>query len=141
MAPRAMPTDLSAELSTPELSTPELSTPELLREALDESKELVRLELKLAQEELREDVRKLKGAGILLVIAGALFIIAMAMFDVALVFALGGTASAALIVAFIVLGEVAIVGFIGYRQLPKVPLERTRSRWATDVRALKEQVT
>lgn len=131
MATRPLPTDPSAEVSTPEL----------LREALGESKELLRLELKLAQEELREDVRKLKGAGILLAIAGALFIVALAMFDVAVVLALGGTVSAALIVAFIVLAQVAIVGFIGYRQLPKVPLERTRSRLATDVRALKEQVT
>ncbi|MEO8183552.1 MAG: phage holin family protein [Deltaproteobacteria bacterium] len=136
MAPRAVPIE-----PIPIETVTELSTPELLRQALDETKELVRLEIKLAQAELHEDVRKLKVAGILLAIAGALFIVALAMFDVAVVFALGGTASAAVIVAFIVLAEVAVVGFIGYRQLPKVPLERTRSRLATDVRALKEQVT
>jgi uncharacterized membrane protein YqjE len=126
-----MPTDLSAEISTPEL----------LREALAESKELVRLEIRLAQEELREDVRKLKGAGILLASAAALSIVALAMFSLALVLAWGGTVGAALIVAFIVLTAVVITGFIGYRLLPKVPLERTRSRLATDVRTLKEQVT
>jgi uncharacterized membrane protein YqjE len=137
MAPRDVPI-----IKPPaEFSTPELSTPELLRQVVDESKELVRLEVKLAQEELREDVRKLKWAGILLAIAVALFIVALAMFDLAVVIALGGTVNAALIVAFIVLAEVAVIGFIGYRQLPKVPLERTRSRLATDVRALKEQVT
>jgi Flp pilus assembly protein TadB len=119
----------------------ELSTPELLRQSLDESRELVRLEIRLAQEELREDVHKLKAAGILLALAAALFIVALAMLHLALVFALGGTLGAALLVAFIAVLEVAIAGFIGYRQLPKVPLERTRSRWATDVRALKEQVT
>jgi len=119
----------------------ELSTPELLRQSLDESRELVRLEIRLAQEELREDVRKLKAAATLLALAVALLVVALAMFHLTLVFALGGTVGAALVVAFIVLLEVAIVGFIGYRQLPKVPLERTRSRWATDVRALKEQVT
>jgi uncharacterized membrane protein YqjE len=131
MAQRTLPTEPMTDLSTPEL----------LRQAIDESKELVRLELRLAQEELREDVRRMKGAGILLAIAVALFIVALAMFDVAVVIALGGTVTAALIVAFIVLGEVAILGFIGYRLLPKVPLERTRSRLANDVRALKEQAT
>lgn len=119
----------------------EPSTPELFREALTDSRELVRLELRLAQEELREDVRRMKFAGILLAIAGALFIVALAMFDLAVVLALGGTVSAALLVAFIVLGEVAIVGLWGYWKLPKVPLERTRSRLAMDVQALKEQVT
>jgi hypothetical protein len=112
-----------------------------LRQALDESRELVRLELALAHQELRDDAQKLKWAAILLGIAGALCIVALAMFDVAVVFALGGTASAALIVAFIVLAQVAIVGLLGYRQLPKVALERTRARWATDLRALKDQVT
>jgi uncharacterized membrane protein YqjE len=113
----------------------------LLRQTLAESRELVRLEVKLAQEELREDVSQLKGAGILLATAGALFIVALAIFGVAIVFALGGTASAASSVGFILLAGVAIVGLIGYRLLPKVPLERTRSRLTTDVRALKEQVT
>ena len=119
----------------------EPSTPELLREALGDSRELVRLEMRLAQEELREDVRRIKFAAILLAIAAALFIVALAMFDLAVVLALGGTVSAALIVAFIVLAEVAILGLWGYRKLPKVPLERTRSRLAMDVQALKEQVT
>jgi uncharacterized membrane protein YqjE len=122
-------------------SMTDLSTPELLRRALDDSKELVRLELRLAREELREDVQHMKGAAILLSIAAALFIVSLSMFDVAVVFALGGTVKAALIVAFIVLGEVAIVGFIGYRLLPKVPLERTRARLATDVQSIKEQAT
>ena len=131
MSPRSAPIE-------PALHT---STPELLREALVDTKELVRLEMKLAQEELREDVRRIKGAGILLAIAAALLIVALAMFDLAVVLALGGTVGAALLVAFIVLGEVAVVGFWGYRKLPKVPLERTRSRLATDVQALKEQVT
>jgi uncharacterized membrane protein YqjE len=117
------------------------STPELLREALGDSRELVRLEMRLAQEELREDVRRIKFAGILLAIAAALFIVALAMFDLAVVLALGGTVNAALLVAFIVLAEVAILGLWGYWKLPKVPLERTRSRLAMDVQALKEQVT
>jgi putative superfamily III holin-X len=119
----------------------QLSTSELVRQALDESRELVRLEMRLAREELRDDVRKLKWAGILVALAGAMFIVALAMFDLAVVLALGGTANIALIIAFIVLGEVAVLALVGYRLLPKVPMERTRARLATDVHALKEQVT
>ena len=119
----------------------DLPTSDLLRQALDESKELVRLEISLARQELREDALRLKWASILLATAGALLIVALSMFVVAVVFALGATANVALIAAFIVLVQVAIFGFLGYRQLPKVPLERTRARLSTDVRVLKEQVT
>ena len=117
------------------------STSELVRQALDETRELIRLEMRLAQEELRDDVRKLKWGGVLVALAAAMFIVALAMFDLAVVLALGGTANVALIIAFVVLGEVAVLAFFGYRLLPKVPLERTRARLATDIHALKEQVT
>jgi len=119
----------------------DIHTAELLRQTLAQTRELVRLELELAQRELREDARRLKWATILLALGGALFIVALAMFDVAVVFALGASVRTALIVAFIVLAEVAVLGFFGYRQLPKVLLERTRARLSTDVRALKEQMT
>jgi hypothetical protein len=119
----------------------EQSTTDLLRQTLEETKQLARLEVRLAQSELREDVRSLKWAGLLFAIAAALFVVALAMFDLAVVIALGGTASAALIVAGIVLVEVAVLAIAGYRLLPKVPLERTRARFAEDVRTLKEHMT
>jgi hypothetical protein len=122
-------------------SLSEQSTTQLLREALEETKQLARLEVRLAQNELHEDVRGLKWAAGLFALAAALFIVALSMFDLAVVLALGGTVSAALIVAGIVLVEVAVLALIGYRLLPKVPLERTRARWSADVRALKEHVT
>jgi len=50
VVPRAAPIEPAADVSTPEL----------LRSALDESREMVRLEL--AHQELPDDVRKLKGA-------------------------------------------------------------------------------
>jgi len=81
-----------------------------------------------------------KTAAILLGLAGALAIVALAIFDVAVVIALGTTVTAALSVAFIVVAEVAVLGFIGYRMLPKAPLARTRERLASDVRELKEHV-
>jgi Putative Actinobacterial Holin-X, holin superfamily III len=77
---------------------------------------------------------------VLLAMAAAMFIVALALLDVALVFVLGGTASAALIIAGVVLAEVMVLGYFGYRQLPKVPLERTRARLISDVRELKEHM-
>lgn len=118
----------------------DLSTGDLLRQTLEETKELVRLEVALAREDLRTELKQAKTAGILLGIAAALAVVAIAMFDVAVIIALGNTVTAALIVAFLVVAEVAVIGFIGYRKLPKAPLQRTRERLTSDVRELKEHV-
>jgi uncharacterized membrane protein YqjE len=118
----------------------DVSTGELLRQTLDESKELVRLELALAREDLRSELKQVKTAGILLGIAAAFAVVAIAMLDVAVIIALGNTVTAALIVALLVVLEVAVFGYLGYRKLPKVPLQRTRERLTSDVRELKEHV-
>ena len=119
-----------------QLPADDLSTGELLRQTLDETKELVRLEVALAREDLRSELKRAKTAGILLGmerLAGLLSVTAV-------IIALGNTVSAALIVAFLVVAEVAVFGFIGYRKLPKAPLQRTRERLTSDVRELKEHV-
>jgi len=118
----------------------DLSTRELGRQAFDETKELVRLEIALAREDLRSELQQAKTAAILLGVAGALAIVALASFAAAVVIALGNTVTAALSVAFIVVAQVAVLGFMGYRKIPKAPLARTRERLASDVRELKEHV-
>jgi uncharacterized membrane protein YqjE len=117
-----------------------LSASELGRQALDETKELVRLEVALAREDLRSELQRAKTAAILFGIAAALVIVALALFDVAVVIALGNTVAAALGVAFLVVAEVAVLAFVGYRKLPKTPLQRTRERLTADIRELKEHV-
>jgi Flp pilus assembly protein TadB len=118
----------------------DLTTGELLRQTLDETKELVRLEVALAREDLRSELKQVKTAGILLGIAAALAVVALALLNVAVIIALGNTVTAALIVALLVVVEVAVFGFLGYRKLPKAPLQRTRERLTSDVRELKEHV-
>ena len=118
----------------------ELSAGELGKRAIDDTKELVRLEVALAREDFRAELGRIKSAGILLGIAAALGIVALAMFDVAVIIALGNDVRAALIVAFMVVAEVLVLGFIGYRKLPKAPLQRTRERLTSDIRDLKEHV-
>jgi len=118
----------------------ELPTGALLRQTLDEAKELVRLEVSLARDELREELLQLKTAAILFTIGVAVAIVALALFHVAIVIALGNTATAALAVAFSDVAAVALLGFLGYRKLPKAPLPRTRERLTSDVRELKQHL-
>lgn len=88
---------------------------------------VVRAELDRVRAEVRADVRDVKRGGILLAIALVLFTVALSMFDLAVVIALGGTVDEALIIAFIVVAEVLVIGYLGYRRLPKVLFERFRS--------------
>src|SRR5437868_4665736 len=104
------------------------STADLVREAMDEVRELVRLEIELGKEEVKLDLKQAQHAAIGLGIgAGASFIV-LCLLAVAIVLAFGGTAVAALLVAaaFLVIGGIA--AGIGYSMLPKSPLEKTRLR-------------
>jgi Putative Actinobacterial Holin-X, holin superfamily III len=97
-------------------------------EALDAMRDVVRAELDRARAGVCADVKQLRGGGVLLGVAVALFIVALSMFDVAVVLAIGGTANSALIIAFIVVAEVLVIGYLGYRRLPRVLFERSRQR-------------
>jgi hypothetical protein len=116
----------------------EASTADLVREAMDEAKELVRLEVALAKEEVKEELAQVEHAAISLA-AGA-SVIALCMLAVALVLALGGTALAALGVAGGFLAIAGVAGYLGYGMLPKHPLEKTRHRLENDVNQLKEHI-
>jgi hypothetical protein len=117
-----------------------LSTTELVREALEETKELVRIEMKLAREEVRDDVLQLKAAAILIGVASVLGILALASLLVALVLGLGGGVVEALLVAAALALICGILVAVAYRSIPKVPLERTRSRLKTNVNQFKEHI-
>lgn len=118
----------------------EASTGDLVREAMDEAKELVRLEIELAKAEVNEELARVERAAIGFGIAAAGVVIALCLLAVALVFALGGTALVALAVAggFVVVSGCA--AWLGRRVLPKSPLEKTRSRLTNDVNLLKEHI-
>lgn len=127
-----------------ELKQPSLAaepTRELLRQTVEETKELVRLELKLAREELREDVRKLKLAAILGSIAIVLGLLVLSTLGVALVLALGGTVMSALGVAALLFVLAGTMALIAYKNVPGVPLERTRARLESDINQFREHVT
>jgi len=118
----------------------EASTGELVREAMDEAKELVRLEIELAKEEVRDELRKAQRAAIGLGVALASLVLVLCLLAVALVFAVGGTALAALLVALGFLAVGGLAALFGYGMLPKAPFEKTRHRLENDVNQLKEHI-
>jgi len=118
----------------------EASTADLVREALDEAKELVKIEVALAKDEAKKELQQAKHAAIGFGVALALALVVLSLLAVSIVLALGGTAVAALGVAavFLVLGGVA--GYVAWSMLPKKPLDHTVARVKRDVNQLKEHI-
>lgn len=115
-------------------------TTELMRQILDETKELVRLETRLARDELQGDLLQLKSAaifgGVALLLAG----LTLSTLVVAIILALGGAASVAFLVAAALLLGASGLAFLAYQRAPKPPLARTRARIESDVTQLKEHI-
>ena len=122
------------------LALEEASTADLVREALDEAKELVRIEIEIAKNEVEKEIAQAKKAAVGFGVALAAGVLVLCLLAVALVLALGGTPLAALGVAggLLVIGGAA--AFAGYSLLPKKPLEVTRHRLKSDVTQLKEHI-
>lgn len=132
---------MAIESPTPErMPLEEASTADLVRAALDEAKELVRIEVALAKDEVKAEVNGVKRAAIFFAVATAGALVFLSMLGVALVFALGATAPAALGVAAGFLLITAVAAYVGWSTLPKKPLDRTRQRLQSDVNQLKEHI-
>src|SRR5688572_2585653 len=74
-----------------------LSTPELVRQTMEETKELVRIEVSLAREELRDDIVQLKTVAIVGSAALVVALLTLSTLVLTIVLALGGTVVVALI--------------------------------------------
>jgi len=122
------------------LALEEASTADLVREALDEAKELVKIEVELAKGEIEKELRQAKRAAIGFGIAAGAAIVALSVFAVAIVLALGATPVAALLVGGMLSVVAGVAGFVAYVTLPRKPLERTRHRLKTDMNQLKEHI-
>ena len=113
---------------------------ELLREALGDARELVKLEVELATDEVKQHAAEALRAAVAFGVAFAAAVVALALFAVALVLALGGTAAIAAAVGggFVVAAGAAAA--LGYGALPKRPMEATRSRVRADMDLIKENL-
>jgi Flp pilus assembly protein TadB len=115
-------------------------TTELMRQVLEETRELVRLEARLARDELSADLVQLKSAAILAAAAGVLALLALAGLVMSLVLALGGDALVALLVAVGLLLVASVAAGMAYQRVPKPPLARTRERLKSDVAQLERHI-
>ena len=118
----------------------EASTAELVKDALVEARELVKLEVELAKNEVKGEVKALEHVAIGFGVAFVFALLFLAMMSVALVVALGGTAVAATVLGLVYAALAGGAAWYGYGKLPKKPLDRTRERLRTDLRQLKEHV-
>jgi uncharacterized membrane protein YqjE len=115
-----------------------LSTSELIRQTLEETKELARLEIKLAREEVRDDLLQLQRFAILAGVTCVLAVVTLTVLVVAVIFALGGTALGAFAVSGVLIVLCGVAALVAYRHLPKVPLQRTQARLKADIQQFKE---
>jgi hypothetical protein len=119
-------------------SLDELPVSQLISQALSEVKDLARVEIELAKEDVRSETKAALRAAIAFGIGAAAGVIALSLLLVALVLALGGAPWVPLALA---LGFAALAGAggaAGRAWLPRKPLEPTRRRLESDVDHLKE---
>jgi uncharacterized membrane protein YqjE len=113
---------------------------QLAKQAIEEARILVKLEVALAKNELKEEMSELKLSGVAFGGAAVSAILMLSMVCLAIVLALGARWWVALIGAAIWLVVALAMALVGRSSLPKQPLERTRQRLSTDLKQLKERV-
>lgn len=118
----------------------EAKTADLVREAIDEAKELMKIEVALAKDEVLTEVRDAKKTAIAFSAAALLAVEAIAMLLVALALVIHVGAAPAFIIGVILLIASGAAAYFGWRTIPKKPLDRTQKRVKTDVQILKERV-
>jgi uncharacterized membrane protein YqjE len=118
----------------------EAKTSDLVKEALDEAKQLVRIEVALAKEEVREEVRDAKRAGIMFGASTVLGIVGVALLLVALALAIFPGPIPALVIGAVLLVVAGVLGLVAYQSVPRKPLADTKRRLETDVKILKEHI-
>ena len=118
-----------------------MSTVELVRHAMTEMKLLVRAEALHARNELKDELREARTAGVLL--GGALFLApaGLAVALMAIVLALPGQQWIwALVLGVVVLALAAVLVFLAVNRLPRHPLARTRDRLKLDWMLTREEL-
>ncbi len=124
----------------PDATAKSAPTSELLAGALAEARELVKLEVRIAKAELKEELAEAKRAAIAAGVAAASGLLTLTALLVAAILALGGTAAVALIAAG-ALAAVAVTSIAAaYASAPKTVLGHTREHLKDDISSLKEHV-
>ncbi|MEJ7733324.1 MAG: YhjD/YihY/BrkB family envelope integrity protein [Polyangiaceae bacterium] len=128
-------------LDSPPPLAPDAPVKELVEDALLQTKELARLEVELAKREAVADLKGVKSGAIGLSIGLVVAIFGVTLLLVALALLIAPPALGAAIVGGVLLVVAGVVALVGWRALPRKPMERTRKRLAEDARTVKESVT
>lgn len=117
-----------------------MSTADLVRHAMDEARLLVKAEVLHAKTELRTEIAQAKMTGIFIGAALVLALCGMSALFVAIGIALPGAAGwGVAIVAAVQLLAAATLGLVGFRKLPRTPMNRTLGRIKNDLAVTREQ--
>ena len=114
-------------------------TARLIREALDETRELVRVEAALAREEMKMDLARAKAGAVALCGALATGVASLAMFIVTIGFAFSNVQAAALAMAVGLFCASGALGFVSHRKLAAKPLAEAKERLESSFKQLKER--
>jgi len=118
----------------------DLATSELFRQLLEDTRNLVRLEVALAREEIQDELAGAKSGGMALGAAGVLAVSAFTMFMVAIANAWHLTWFSSLIIGIILMSMSGVMALYGWHDLPKKPLPETKERVSFDLQRLAERI-
>jgi hypothetical protein len=113
---------------------------ELIRDVLGETGELVRIEVALARDELRQEIVAAKAGSVAMGAAAATAVASFTMFVVALVLALNAGWVGALVAGGILLVAALVLGLVGWKALPTSPLGETKGRLQANVQRFRERM-
>lgn len=114
----------------------EPSTAELLRTALEEARELAKIELTLAKNDAQGEWRQARFAAIAVAVAAQAASVGLAMALFALALATGAAVAVSVIAGLLLLAVAGVALSVAYRRMPMSFLGRTRERIEVDVREL-----
>jgi Na+-translocating ferredoxin:NAD+ oxidoreductase RnfD subunit len=117
----------------------EIPTTELVKDAINQAKELTKLEIALAKDEMMREIAGFKSAAVMLGVAAGLGTVGITLALVAAAFLLGNL-YIALGIGAAILVAAAICASAGWSRFPKKPMGLTAGRLQADVRDLKERM-
>jgi len=119
---------------------PPPSSTELVKEAVEEAKELIRLEVELAKDEVKREAADAKNAGIAFGIGVAVLLVGVSLLFVALALAIFPGPIPSLVLGLALVTAAVLACAAGVKLLPKKPLAETRRRIEADVERVRERV-
>ncbi|HTQ06868.1 MAG TPA: phage holin family protein [Polyangiaceae bacterium] len=124
-----------------DLSSSSPSTGELVKQVVAEARELVTLEVRIAEAELREELAQTRRAAFASGLAYGVVLLALGACVVAVILAVGATVVAALLVAAALAVLAAIAVAVAWTSAPKSLLGHARANVRRDAAVLREHVT